>query len=330
MKLLALSADDLRQALPMDAVIATMKTAFAVLSTGEARMPVRSAVPVEHVNGVTLLMGAYLPKGSASDASLAAKVVSVFHDNSSLGKSVVNGVLLILDPDTGEPVALCDGGFLTAVRTGAATGAATDVLAKTDARIGAVIGCGEQARTQVLGIDAVRELSTIRIFGRNTERLRTLIDEVQPRSRAELIAVSSPEDAVRGADIVCAATNSPTPVFPGDALADGAHVNGIGSFTLEMRELDGTTVDRARIFVDSIPAALEEAGELVHALRQGRTKQENWTEVGLVFAGNAEGRRNPDEITLFKSVGQAVQDVAAGALALERARELGLGRQVEL
>jgi ornithine cyclodeaminase/alanine dehydrogenase-like protein (mu-crystallin family) len=330
MNLLALSADDLRRALPMDATISAMKDAFAALSTGEARMPVRSAVPVEPVDGVALLMGAYLPEGTSTDVSLAAKVVSVFHRNDTLGKPVVNGVLLILDPNTGEPTALCDGGFLTAWRTGAATGAATDLLARSDAKTGAVIGCGEQARTQVLGIDAVRTLRTIRVHGRRGERVRALIDEVQPRCRAALVAAGSPAEAVRGADVVCAATNSRTPVFPGDALAGGAHVNGIGSFTLEMRELDETTVDRAKIFVDSVPAALEEAGELVHALREGRTKKEEWTELGLVVAGQAEGRQRPDEITLFKSVGQAVQDAAAGALALRRARESGLGRMVRL
>ncbi len=330
MKLLALSADDLRQALPMPAVIAAMKDAFAALSTGEARMPPRSAVPVESADGVTLLMGAYLPGGSSTEASLAAKVVSVFHRNGALGKAVVNGVQLILDPNTGEPVALCDGGFLTAWRTGAASGAATDLLARPDARVAAVIGCGGQARTQVLGIDAVRQLETIRIHARTPERVRSFVDEVQPQVRAEVVCAASAEEAVRGADVICAATNSRTPVFPGDCVGDGAHINGIGSFTLEMRELDGATVARSRIFVDSVQAALEEAGDLVQAMREGRTQQEDWTELGLVVAGRAEGRTNASEVTLFKSVGQAVQDAAAASLALKNARSQGLGHPVEL
>ncbi len=330
MNLLALSADELRRAMPMAAVITAMKDAFAALSAGEARMPARSAVPVESVDGVTLLMGAYLPGGSTTEASLAAKVVSVFHRNSSMGKSVVNGVQLILNPDTGEPVALCDGGLLTAVRTGAASGAATDLLARADARVGAVIGCGGQARTQIEGIEAVRELETIRIYGRSPERLRSFVEEVQPDVRAELVAASSPEEAVRGADVICAATNSRTPVFPGECLAEGAHINGIGSFTLEMQELDLETVGRSRIFVDSVQAALDEAGELVMAMHEGKTRSEDWTELGLVVAGVAEGRRSETENTLFKSVGQAVQDAAAASLALNNARSLGLGRLVEL
>ncbi len=330
MKLLALSAADLRQALPMSVVIATMKDAFAALSAGRARMPPRAAVPVEPCDGVTLLMGAYLPKGSSTDPGLAAKVVSVFHRNGALGKAVVNGLLLILDPDTGEPTALCDGGFLTAWRTGAATGAATDLLARADAEVGAVIGCGVQARTQVLGIDAVRDLQTIRIHSRTAAHVRTFVEEMQPQVRAELVASSSPEEAVRGADVICAATNSRTPVFPGECVGEGTHINGIGSFTLEMRELDPVTVDRSRIFVDSVQAALDEAGELVLAIREGRTRSEDWTELGLVVAGRAEGRRTATENTLFKSVGQAVQDTAAGTLALQRARSLGLGCQVEL
>ncbi len=137
------------------------------------------------------------------------------------------------------------------------------------------------------------------------------------------------EAVIQGTDSMVAVT-SRTPVFPGECIGEGAHINGIGSFTLEMRELDTVTVERSRIFVDSVQAALDEAGELVSAMREGRTRSEDWTELGLVAAGRAEGRRTAAEITLFKSVGQAVQDTAAGALALQRARSMSLGCQVEL
>jgi ornithine cyclodeaminase len=330
MRLLALSADELRQALPMAAAIPAMKDAFAALSTGEARMPPRSSIPVESVDGVTLLMGAYLPGGSSTEPSLAAKVVSVFQRNSTMGKAVVNGVLLILDPGTGEPIALCDGGLLTALRTGAATGAATDLLARPDARIAAMIGCGGQAQTQILGIDVVRELQTIRLYDPVPERVHSVIDGIQSKVRAKLIPVASAEDAVRGADVICTATTSRAPVFPGECVEDGTHINAIGSFTLEMRELDGVTVARSRIFVDLVQAALAEAGDLVHAMHEGKTRQEDWTELGLVAAGRAAGRTHASEVTLFKSVGQAVQDAAAASLALNNARAHGLGRPVEL
>jgi len=325
MKLLTLSAEDLRRALPMPEAVAAMKDAFVALSTGRASSPPRGVVDVEPGEGTTLLMGAYV-----ANTGLATKIVSVFPGNAQRGRPVVNALVLVLDPRTGEPVALCDGTYLTALRTGAASGAATDLLARGDARVAAVIGCGVQARTQASAIDSVRQLDEIRVCGRRSESAGRLVDEMRGRTRARLVAVDSSEEAVRDADIVCTATDSHAPVFDGTLLAPGTHVNGVGSFKLEMQEVDTETVRRSRVFVDSVEAALAEAGELVIAERDGVTSSDRWTEIGLVAAGRAEGRRSDSEVTFFKSVGHAVQDVAAASRALGVARESGLGKEIEL
>ncbi|MDG1985420.1 MAG: ornithine cyclodeaminase [Planctomycetota bacterium] len=325
MNLLILSERDLREALPMRDAVAAMKEAFGALSAGDAVAPQRIHLSVEDQGAVSFLMGAYVPS-----MGLATKVVSVFPRNERAGRPVVTGLVEVLDPETGEPDALIDGTALTAWRTGAASGAATDLLAREDASVGALIGCGAQGRTQLLAIDAVRDLTEVRVAARSldsAERFcRGMQDQVQPR----LIPVASAAEAVRGADVICAATTSRTPVLDGADLKEGAHLNGVGSFTLDMLELDPRSIERSTIFVDDVEAALGEAGELVAAERDGLTARDRWTPLGAVARGAATGRSREDEITLFKSVGHAVQDVAAASRALARARELGLGLSVDL
>jgi ornithine cyclodeaminase len=325
MKLTLLSAGDLRAALPMPAAIAAMKLAFAELSTGQAIVPLRVALPVPPAEGTTLFMPAFLPGGG-----LGAKIVSVFPRNAERGRPIIHGLVVVLDSATGEPLALCDGTFLTAWRTGAGAGAATDLLARPEARVGAILGAGAQARTQVIAIDAVRQLDTIRVYAPTAASVQRLIAEMQPEVRSRLVAAAVPAEAVQDADVVCAATTSTTPVFDGRLLKPGAHVNGVGSFVTHMQEVDAETVRRARVFVDSRESALAEAGDLVIPLQAGQTRPEDWTELGEVVAGLQPGRQSPDEITFFKSVGVAVQDVAAAGQALAEARACGLGQVVEL
>jgi len=324
-KLLVLSARDLQSVLSMPEAINAMKEAFAELSAGNVVAPTRLHVPVAAVGGVSLFMVAHSPR-----LGLAAKAVSVFPGNSQIGKPVIHGLVLVLDPQTGEPRALCDGTFLTAWRTGAASGAATDLLARPDASTAAIIGCGTQARTQALAIVCVRDLKEIRLYDTDSKRIDAFVADLQPRIEARLIRSADSDAAVAGADIICTATTSRTPVFDGRRLKPGAHVNAVGSFTLDTQEIDATAVARSRIFVDSHEAALAEAGDLVVALRAGITRTEDWTELGAVVRGTAAGRGSDEEITFFKSVGHAVQDVAASTRAVAAARARGLGHEIEL
>jgi ornithine cyclodeaminase/alanine dehydrogenase-like protein (mu-crystallin family) len=325
MGLLVLTGEELRAALPMRAAIDAMKDGFAALALGQVVAPPRLVLPIAAHEATTLLMGAQV-----EGMGLVTKTVSLFPRNTARGEPVVNGLVLVLDPQSGAPRALIDGAALTAWRTGAASGAATELLAREDASVGAVIGCGVQARTQLIAIDCVRQLTEVRVFARDPERVAIFCKTVQPEVSARLVGASSAGEAVHGADVVCAATTSHTPVFDGDRLSPGVHVNGVGSFTLDMCELDQTTITRSRVFIDELEAALAEAGELVAAERAGATARSDWTPLGLVAAGSAPGRQSPGELTLFKSVGHAVQDVAAGTRAVRAALEQGLGTELDL
>lgn len=325
MRLRVLSSQDLRRALPMEDTIEAMKSAYEAYSTGRAVVPQRLAIGVPPDDGVTLVKPASIPQ-----QGLGAKLVSVFPGNTARGRDVISGIFILLDPETGEPIALCEGAFLTAWRTGAASGAATDLLARKDAEIGALVGCGAQGRKQIIGIDACRAFKEIRVFDLNRQLAESLASEMESQVSARLVPVPRAQDAVEGADVICLATTSRSAVIESRWLEPGAHINGVGSFTPQMHEIDEDTLANALIAVDSRQAVLAEAGEMIDAVAAGVTCSDDWVEIGELVAGQSEGRRDDRQVTVFKSVGLAVQDVAAGALALRRADELGLGSDIEI
>ncbi len=315
------TAEDIRRALPMREAIEAMRAAFIAFSEGRAHIPQRLSISIPEQEGITLVMPGYVPPDA-----LGLKVVSVFPRNPARGLPTLSALVVMLDPETGAPAALLDGAFLTAWRTGAASGLATDLLARPDAESLALIGAGAQARTQLRAVAAVRSLRRVRVYSRTPARAQALIEELRGQEGIpEDIAVApTPEAAVAEADIVCTATNSSVPVFDGRALQPGTHINAIGSFTLEMRELDEETFRRAaRVVVDSRAAALAEAGEVVWAIRQGILREADLVELGEIAAGRRPGRERPEEITLFKSVGLAVQDLVAAQRVWQRIRAQG-------
>ena len=324
MKLTVLSAEDLRAALPVAELVAATKQAFADLTRGRARQPQRVTVHGDE-DGLLLVKPA-----AQTGRGIGVKLVSVFPRNATLDKPLIHGLVALFDPVTGEPRALLEGGFLTAARTGAASGAASDLLARADAKVAAIFGCGVQARAQAVAVDAVRDLEEIRVFCRSRSSVEGFVAEYGSRLRCDLVAASSPRAAIDGADIVCTATTSSQPVFDGTWLLPGCHINGVGSFTADSRELDSRTVGRATVFVDSRASAVLEAGDLLLAEAEGWSRREDWVELGAVAAGRHPGRAGDLEITLFKSVGVAVQDVAAACLALDNAERLGLGQTIEI
>jgi len=330
MKLCILSGADVRRAVTMAEAIQAVKGAYIQLSAGQAIVPLRTAVPVQKQEGVTLFMPAYL---SASDA-LGAKIVSVFAGNLARGLPLIHAVVIVLDAETGRPVAIMDGTYLTALRTGAASGVATDLLARPDARVAAIFGAGAQARTQLEAVCTVRSIEKVWVYDAVTERAAAYAEEMKTRGRpipSAIAVASSPAQAVRDADVICTATTSTTPVFDDADLKPGVHVNGIGSYTPEMQEVPAETVARARVVVDSRSASLAEAGDLLIPLKKGLIRKADiHGEIGEVAAGQIPGRQSGDEVTFFKSVGVAVQDVAVAAWILRRAAELGLGIEVDL
>ncbi|MBI3243472.1 MAG: ornithine cyclodeaminase family protein [Chloroflexi bacterium] len=323
--MLILTAADVRRALPMRAAIDSQKRAYASLVNGEAALPLRTPVTVPNQGAVTLFMPARV------GGDLGAKVVSVFPNNVAKGLPMIHGAVILVDTTTGQPIALMDATYLTALRTGAGAGAATETLARPDSRVAAIIGSGALARAHLLAICEARPIKLARIFSRNPQRVSAFIDEMQPLVGATLVAAPSPAEAVREADIVCTVTTSNTPVFDGNDLKPGAHVNGAGSYTLDMQEVDAETVRRAgKVFVDSRESALAEAGDVAEPIKANLIAESDLIEIGAVITGSQPGRTSSDQITFFKSCGVAVQDVAAGGEVLRRAKELGLGTETAL
>lgn len=319
-----LNSAEVRQALPMAEAIAGMKEAYRQLSAGKADVPLRSRIDLPAQNGVTLFMPAYL----AESGDLAVKIVSVFPENVSRSIPIIHATVLILDAETGQPVALLAGGVLTAIRTGAASGAATDLLARPEAKTVAIFGSGVQARTQLEAVCTVRRIQSVRVFSLDLaqadEFAQTMAGQGPIPDRVEV--VDNPKAAVTGAEIICTATTSTTPVFAGVDLEPGSHINAIGAFTPQMQEVDEQTILRSAVFVDSRSAVLEEAGDLIIPLQAGLIAENHiQAELGEVALGLKSGRTSPDQITFFKSVGVAVQDAVAGRLALQNAAVQGLG-----
>jgi ornithine cyclodeaminase len=227
-----------------------------------------------------------------------------------------------------------EGGYLTALRTGAGSGAATALLARSAAEVAAIFGAGAQARAQILAVAAARPIRRFWIYARRRENVEALIADMQPRlgPSVELLAAESPSQAMREALVICAATTSSTPVFNGADLQCGAHVNGVGSYKPEMQEIDCATLKRAsKIVVDSREAALAEAGDLIVAIARGEIKLDDiHGEIGEIAAGLKAGRENDDEITYFKSVGNAAQDAAVAQAIYHRALKDNLGVEIDL
>ncbi len=330
--MLVLSKSDVKKAVTMEQAIAAMETAFAAYSRGEAIVPVRTQLDVPRHEGTALFMPGYLAAGDSE--GLAIKIVSVYSRNQQKGMPTIFGVVVTNDPTTGRPKALLEAGYLTALRTGAAGGAAARHLAREDASILAVIGAGTQARTQVAAVRAVRPIQEIRLFDINQDSARAFAQELAGDQGATvtLRVTASPEEAVRGGDVIVTATTAREPVINGEWLSPGTHITAVGAFTPEMREIDVNALQRAnKIVVDSREAAMEEAGDLIIPIEEGLLSVNDiYGELGEITGGTKPGRENPDEITIFKSVGLAVQDVAIADLITTQALKLGLGTEVSL
>jgi ornithine cyclodeaminase/alanine dehydrogenase len=256
----------------------------------------------------------------------------VFSDNGSrYGEPTIQGVVLLHDARTGKPLALMDAEQLTAMRTGAASGVATRLLAREDASVATVLGSGAQAGTQLLAVCTVRPIRKALVYSLSSEQDQAFARRMSERLGIPVQRAEGMRQAVEAADVICTATNSSTPLFDGAWLRPGTHVNGIGSYTRTMRELDTTTVLRSRVYVDGRTAAQTEAGDIVIPIAEGAITYDHVVgEIGAVLLGRAPGRSAEDEITVFKSVGMAVQDAVTAPIVYRRALEQGLGQQIHL
>jgi alanine dehydrogenase len=325
-----LTAADIRRVVSMADAIAAVKHAFAELSAGRASVPVRTSLAADAHHGTALYMPAYL----TASQNLGMKAVTVFPGNPERGLPTIFAAVFLQDASTGRPTALLEGTYLTALRTGAATGAATDLLSRPEASRLCLFGAGGQAPCQLEGVCAVRRLEEVWVWSRNVEHAHNFIARMRDRPFAREIAfhlADDPRDGVSRADIIVTATPSRAALFNADDVREGTHVNAIGAFMPDMIEVPQALVARAKVVVDSREACMAEAGDLLMPMREGVIAPTHiYAELGELVAGQKPGRTSTTEITFFKSVGNAVQDLAVGRLALERAEAQGFGHVVEL
>lgn len=320
-----LSADDVRRAVSMTDAVDAVEQAFVALSTGNATVPLRAHVATPEHEATSFFMPARL--ATPVQTALGLKVVSVFPHNSARGEPSIHALVALFDPATGQPLAVVDGTYLTALRTGASSGVATRHMARPDARVLALFGAGSQALHQALAVMAVRPIERVHLLNRTRERAQALAERLLAAGfDGEVMVASGAEEALSQADVVCTATSAPVPLFRDEWLRPGTHLNAVGAYTPAMAELPAATVGRARVIVDQRAAAWAEAGDLIQARDAGLFDETGVAgEIGEVAVGLVAGRTTPEQITLFKSVGNAAQDLAVAALALQRAVESGQG-----
>ncbi|MFK7821142.1 MAG: ornithine cyclodeaminase family protein [Planctomycetaceae bacterium] len=322
MKVRFFTADEIRRSLPMSRAIELMRGAFASLSMGEVESPVRTVLTNEA--GTVL----YKPAYSSAENIFCAKIVSVFQGNSERQLPVTPGIIVVNDGETGMPIALLEAGYLTALRTGAATGLATDLLAKPNASVAALFGTGGQAWHQLEAMLCVRNLQRVYVFSRRPENAKNFCDRVRSNlATCELIPTSD-HSVLAECDVVTTATTSAAPVFDDDAIPDALHINAVGSLGPNRSEIPPATILRATVIVDQRAGCLQEAGEILPLMSDGRLPKDfSPAELGeLVSKANYRPER---PVTVFKSAGNAIQDLVCSAEVLKIARENKMGRSIE-
>mgnify|MGYP003586923544 CR=1 FL=1 len=327
-KVRLLSKANVAEVLTMEGAISILESAFADFAAGKVAMPVRTPIKVAEHSGLALFMPAYI----SGLGALGAKVVTVYKENPAKHKLPnVMGTILLLDPETGAPICIMDGGYLTAVRTGAVSGLATKYLARTDARVHTLFGTGVQARTQAWAVAHARQLDRILLYSVDDEAVKlAFAKEVAEKTGVPTEVAKDAESAVQAADILTLATSATKPIIDGAWLEPGLHINAIGSHSPGARELDTESVVKSKVFADSLDANKAEAGDFQLPAEEGAWSWENVAaEIGQVINGNKPGRENDSEITLFKSVGLALQDLATAGYVFREALSHNIGADFE-
>jgi ornithine cyclodeaminase len=310
----------------MDDLIAAMETALIAFSTGRVAQPVRTVVDAGG-RGFFGVMPAYVPAPGA----LGAKLVTVFHENAGAGLPTHLATILLLDATTGALLAILDGRYITEARTAAVSAVSTALLARDEAARLAIIGTGVQARSHLEAIAKVRRIREVRVWSPKEASRAAFVQAMQPGAAAAIHVCASAREAVDAADVIVLATAAREPVVRNDWIADGAHICAVGACRPDQREMDSALLARARVFVDSRAGAMSEAGDIIIPMQEGAFDPSHIAgEIGDVAARQTSGRTSPGDVTIFKSLGMAVEDVAAAHLAYVKASERGLGRGIVL
>jgi alanine dehydrogenase len=316
--MLFISDEDVAKVLTMREAIDAVEKAFGEFAAGSVKMPSRSTIMLKKYDGSISLMPSYLEDSD----SFATKIISIYPNNPEKGLPTTVAWIVVNDPETGMIEALMDGTYLTAMRTGAVTGVAAKYLAPEDSRVAAIIGCGVQGKTQAWAVAETFDLDTLRIFDLNESSMEKFSQEMGPKLGVDIIQEKSGREAVVDADIVVTATTSPRPVVYREWLGDRVHVSAIGSFYPNYRELDTCIIREAKLVVDSREAIMEEAGDILIPIEEGVITEDHiYAELGDLILGRKEGRTSEDGLTVFKSVGLAIQDSSVSKLVLEKYRK---------
>ena len=327
MTLLILNKYDVESLLPMQKCIGLMEDALRSLALGEVVLPLRPVIRIPDSPNAFAVMPAY----SRPLRAIGAKLITVFPGNHGTALDSHQGLVVLFDGERGTPVAIMDAGSITAIRTAAVSGVATNLLARDDAAVLAILGAGVQARTHIEAMMAVRPFRRIAVWSRTSARAREVAADAASRFNVDADVSPDARSAARDADVICTVTASREPVLAGACVSPGTHINAVGASLSETRELDTDLVQRARVFVDRRESALNEAGDLLIPIREGAIGADHIVgEIGELLAGSAAGRRSPDEITVFKSLGIAVEDLACAHFLQHAAARAQVGTQVDL
>ncbi len=299
--------DEVARRLTYEKCIPIVRQAMIAFSRGETRQLLRSIIPLSEGR----LFG-IMPGAMGAHEVFGAKLISVFHDNFGKGIQSHQGVVILFDPESGAPVCVVHAGEITAIRTASASAVATDALARKDAGRLALLGYGEQAESHARATQKVRDLKSVVVWGRSPDRARAFAERMQPQLGMPVSAAASVKEAVADADIICTLTSAYDPILKSDWVRPGTHVNAVGSSYAGPAEIDNELVARSRFIADSREGVLEQGGEFLRAKGAGLIDDDHIVaEIGQVLAGEIEGRRSAEEITLYKSLGHVVQDLAA-------------------
>jgi ornithine cyclodeaminase/alanine dehydrogenase len=317
-----LSQKDLKQLLRMEEVIEAVENAFQEYGEGKYRMPVRFSLEIPELEGTLLLMPAFL----GGSEVMGSKLVSVYPQNPQKGLPSVMALYILNDAKTGRPLAVMDGTYLTGIRTGATSAIASKYLARKSSTVLGIFGAGVQAEFQLWALKTSFPLKKVLVYSRTLARAEMFAKEMSRKYQIPVEAMSRPEEVVKDSDILVTATTSKVPVFQGREVTPGTHINAIGAFTPQAREVDEDLVQAAKIVVDTYEGTQAEAGDLLIPIQMGLiTMEDIYAELSELVMGQKAGRTNDQEITLFKSVGVAIEDAATAKLAYDRAVQLGVG-----
>lgn len=331
MDIIILKEKDIKKIFNMKDAIKAVKDALELYSKGDSHIPLRINIDIPKEKGESLYMPGYVEGADA----LGVKIVSMYPENPEKGLEAIYSTMVLKDSKTGEICSIMDGNYLTQLRTGAVSGAATDLLSREDSSIFALIGTGGQAKSQLEAILNVRNIKEVKVYGRNREKAEKFVNKMKEELGKQfdfnIVATDNSKEAIENADIITCVTTAKIPVFDGKYVKKGTHINGVGSYTPQMQELDPYVLTHAgKVYVDTRDGVLNESGDFIIPIKEGKFSEEDVTgELGELILGKTKSRENDEEITLFKTVGSGVLDVVTAKRIYDKAIEEKIGQVIQ-